>query len=319
MVSRAQKIRVFIFIGSILLLLGYTAFLLVGRKLLEQNDTYFIRLKKQSVTGLSVGQDVRYYGINIGKITDISINRDDISEIIVEVSIKSGTPIKKSTTAELNFLGITGLKIIELSGGENDDEDLEPLGFIKSKKGVISDITGKAEVITEKVELLLNNIIELTSSDNRESISNILESSSTLVSRIDSISSGINMLLSKNRGDINSIVRSSRSLTDSLMVTIGNINRVIIGMDSTINSSSTVAIIENLSNSVRALNSKLLPEIEEVISKSSLAVTHIDKTITRSRKNFIDSMESLKEMLENFNEFSRLIRDNPDILLKGRE
>ncbi len=52
-----------------------------------------------SVSGLSKGSAVKYKGINVGIVEDISISEKDIEEVRVEVSIDKEAPVRKGTVA----------------------------------------------------------------------------------------------------------------------------------------------------------------------------------------------------------------------------
>ena len=152
MVTKSQKARVIVLISIVSVIFLYVMFLLVGRKIFSKEDTYFIKLEKQSVSGLNIGADVKYYGINIGKVIEIAINTENISEIIVTIAIKEDTPIKSTSVANLPYQSIaTGLKQIEITGGANKDPNLEPGSYIKAGADMFENITGKAEIISEKI------------------------------------------------------------------------------------------------------------------------------------------------------------------------
>ena len=89
-----------------------------------------------SVSGLNTGATVKYQGVNIGKVQNIKVNPEDLSSILVFVLIEKGFPVKKDMSATLAYTGITGLKFIELSGGETKSENLEPRGEISTKRGL---------------------------------------------------------------------------------------------------------------------------------------------------------------------------------------
>ena len=74
---------------------------------------------------------------------------------------------------------------------------------------------------------------------------------------------------------------------------------------------------------------KITSELEqanltEVINKMATALdqtnrtfTHLDLTLLKSRRDIINSTEILRESLEYFNEFTRLISENPSLLLRS--
>jgi len=323
MITKAQKLRVILFISVITIFFLYILFLLIGKRMFEKNDTYFIKLEKQSVTGVNIGQDVKYYGIGIGKVTDIAINTDNISQIILTINIKKGTPIKETVIANMSYIGITGLKAIELTGGENEDKDLPPGSYIIAGKDLFDNITGKAEVITEKIEMLLNNLLEVTNQENRILFTNLLQNLDKTVAQTDTLAANINDLLSNNKKSIASLIVN----TDRLMLSFNNasnsLNRVLKKGENILSSQELAQILANIDGITTRLNTtkldSTLTNMNNFIANSDKIMVTFDKTFLHSRKSLLKSVELLKETLENFNEFAILLRENPDILLKGKE
>ncbi|HPR18249.1 MAG TPA: MlaD family protein, partial [Candidatus Cloacimonadota bacterium] len=137
MVSNAQKFRLGIFIVAVSILLIFFMIMVAGNKIMEKRDSYYIKYEDTSVSGLQVGGAVKYYGISIGRVEAIDIDKEDVSNVIVTVSVKSGTPLKENVEASLNFVGITGLLQIEISGGTNEAEFLKPKSFIPAGESTI--------------------------------------------------------------------------------------------------------------------------------------------------------------------------------------
>ena len=71
----------------------------------------------ESVSGLEIGDPVRFLGVEVGLVKSMTIKPDDPNRVEVDVQLRKDTPIKTDTTATLNFKGITGAFFIELSGG----------------------------------------------------------------------------------------------------------------------------------------------------------------------------------------------------------
>jgi len=124
MVSKSQKIRLGIFIIVGLVFLFVLIGIIVGTKLFDKKDIYFIAYKDQSVSGMNVGSAVQYHGIRVGRIEELNIDKDDVTTVIVEISVKAGTPIKTDVKAVMAAVGITGLKQIELVGGDPREKNL---------------------------------------------------------------------------------------------------------------------------------------------------------------------------------------------------
>ena len=128
MASRAQKIRLAVFVlaagGVLLLFLFYVA----GRSLLTPRQTYFVEFP-DSIGGLRGGDKVKYLGIDAGRVENTSISPDDHSVIVVEISIEGDrvpNVIREDTRARLHSAGLTGLKHVELVAGSPDSPVLPP-------------------------------------------------------------------------------------------------------------------------------------------------------------------------------------------------
>ena len=123
MATRAQQIRLGIFFLVSLAVLALFFSVVAGSHLLSQRDTYYIEFTDMPISGLNKGASVKYLGLSIGRIEDISIAPDDLATVVVEISIdkeQAENAIRTDTQARMASLGITGLKYIELFGGSDD-------------------------------------------------------------------------------------------------------------------------------------------------------------------------------------------------------
>jgi len=71
-----------------------------------------------SVSGLTVGDPVKYRGVDVGTVKSMIIDPDNSRLVLVEVSLRKGTPVKTDTRASLALKGLTGAVYIELSAGD---------------------------------------------------------------------------------------------------------------------------------------------------------------------------------------------------------
>lgn len=111
--------------GLFALLLGLATVLAVywlGGTSEETHD--YIVVTKQNIGGLNPQAQVRYRGIRVGKVSDIRLDPDDYTNILVTISVNEDVPLTKGTIAKLNYQGVTGLAhILLLETGKN----MEPL------------------------------------------------------------------------------------------------------------------------------------------------------------------------------------------------
>jgi len=214
--KKAQKLRlgIFITVSSLLLLLLIIYF--AAQTMFERKDQYFVAYQDVSVSGLTIGSPVKFLGINVGSIADIGIDPDDVNTIIVELELQENTPVKKDAVADIVAMGITGLKTIEIRGGTQDAEFMQPGEFIQQGTSLQEDITGKAEVIAFKVEQVLNNLQEFTEPSNMTAFRETAEQISSFAEQASYTIASLDEIINENRHDIRQTLTSVNKISEDL-------------------------------------------------------------------------------------------------------
>jgi phospholipid/cholesterol/gamma-HCH transport system substrate-binding protein len=76
----------------------------------------------ESVSGMSLGDTVKFRGVDVGTVKAMQIDADDPRRVQVDVRLRKEAPVKTDTKATLKLKGITGVVFIELNGGSADAE-----------------------------------------------------------------------------------------------------------------------------------------------------------------------------------------------------
>jgi len=330
MITRMQKVRLGVFVAVSLLLLVGTLVTLTGLRIAEKRDTYTVRYT-MSLSGLEEGAQVKFNGVRVGRVDDIRINREDVGEVIVTLSLQEGTPVKEDARAVVNLAGITGLKFIEITGGTAESRFVEPGGEIDAGESFLDRLTGKAENIAEKAELLLNQLNKATSASNQDRVFKAVDDINELVMSATRI-------LEENRENVHAVTTSMREVGDGLSSTIDQIEheavatmrsiRVTVnGLKRALDSRKIGRIVTNVDRISgvigHAVDEADLPaifaQIQGLAEKAKKLVTDVDITVLRARESMYASLYYLQETMENLSEFSRAIRENPSLLLGGEE
>jgi len=300
MVTKSQKIRLGIFIAISFLALIIIIIILVAPKFLEVRDPYFVGFTDISVTGLQKGSSVKYHGITVGHVSDVFIDPQDLKRIVVELSLDHGTPIKEDTQAEIAFLGITGLKFIELKGGSAEADPLPPGSFIQPGKSMSETVTNKAEILAAKTEIILNNLAALTAPDNWNKILSLTDNAAKTIDELHGI-------LAKNKEALTNTIAHAEQITsdlhaltssDTLGLIVGNLAEV----SSTLKESDLVHLIIEMNTALEHTNN-MLRDLEVIFSKS--------------RTDLYFSIESMRESADYLAQFSRTISEDPSVLIRG--
>lgn len=314
MVTRSQKIRLGIFLAiSAAALIGVLVAVLAPRYL-EERDHYYIGFRDVSVTGLLEGGTVKYHGLNVGNVSRIFIDPQDIRRVIVEVSLNPETPIKADTQAEINFLGITGIKVIELRAGTPESEMLPPGSFIQPGISIADEITGKAEVIADKAERVLNNVALMTDAANRDKLRILLDNTNQTLGDLHGF-------LAANNETMSRTLANSEVITAELRETAKTAKLAARRMRTLAESDSVDQIIGNMARFSRTLNEadllKLIRDLNQTLDRTNSMLKQVERRYAESEDDLAATIAAARETLDNLNQFSRQISDDPSILVRG--
>jgi len=316
MPTKSQKRRLGIFIVLVIILLFALLLIIGSEQFLKEQDSYLIAYKDISVSGLEVGSPVKYLGLGVGTIKDIQIDPEDISRINITIAIKAGTPIKKDAYADIELLGITGLKMIEIRGGSVDADLLEPGSYIRAGKSTSELITGKAEIIMEKIELLINNLNQFSRPENLNKIIDLAENANRTFEDFD-------LILRENQDELHSIIVQAKNtgarldtLTQLLMPRDTEISKI--SLADTL--SDILSNINKVTNSLEKANmERVVEELALTLNRTNRILTMMDHDLERGRDNLFVSLQKLRSTLEYLDEAARLVNEDPSILLRGTD
>jgi phospholipid/cholesterol/gamma-HCH transport system substrate-binding protein len=308
MVSKAQKFRLGLFIAVFTTIMIFFIIMVAGNKLMEKRDYYNIKYRGMSVSGLQIGGAVKYNGINVGRVDNIKIQSDDIRNVIVEISVEEGTPIKSDMQAILTPVGITGLLQVELTGGTNNSSLLQSGDTIKAGTSTFQNITGKAEILAEKLEMVLNNIIEISGPDNQKKLKNI-------IANVDSI-------IYNSQKPLTNIVTQLDTMSIKITELVDNLNQTTNRVNQVLHSEEFNNILVNSEKFTGQISNIDLPALVENVNKTveevDYAVRQINTTHLSGKDDLLDILDKLQETVDNLDEFSRMLLEDPTILLRGK-
>ncbi len=209
----------------------------------QEYDTYKLYMK-ESIAGLSKDSVVKLRGVDVGRVSDIRIDPNNIERVEVILKIKDGIPIKEDMVAHTQMLGITGLLSIEIDGGTNtaktlkpDDDNIPiiptgPSWFNKTTEG-LGELSASMTELMAKTQQLLND-------KNIENFSKTLENVEKITARGEEIEDKVveslkefdqrmkeyNISIAQISHDFSSIKVSTVPAIDKLYQTSSNFNRL---------------------------------------------------------------------------------------------
>lgn len=256
----------------------------------DVSDTYIVTTNG-SVSGLVEESTVLYRGVNAGKVSSIRFDRDDVRNILVTINVKKGLPITHGTYAKLRIQGLTGLAQIEL--GDNG-ENPEPLktsvsdpARISMRPSLVDKLSDSGGNILIRAEELIARLNAVLNGDGQQRIQHILANLDTSTGHLAQL---------ENRMD--QAFAQVPVLSGSVQQSLRHVNEL------------TKQLSQLLNEGRGVLN-----ETEDLLKEGRLAAQQINNSTIPK----LDSaLEALTRTAAELKQATKLLNDDPQILLYGR-
>jgi phospholipid/cholesterol/gamma-HCH transport system substrate-binding protein len=256
----------------------------------QRYEVYF----EGSVSGLERGAQVRYLGVDVGRVYNMRIDPRDSSRVQVLVDVDSSAPVSDKTVAELSLQGVTGLLYMDLTQ-DNGTRRLtkavpsEKYPVIRSARSSfdvllasLPDLVGLASDVADRAARMLSdkNIASVSNA-----LANIDKASATLPQTLNDVK-----LLVADLRDATTEVRQVAEQANQVVGTAGP--EVVTAM----NRVRTVA--ENLTNASANLNKLVDENRQDIRSFTREGLPELERFLREGRsaaREFRDLSRSLRE------------------------
>lgn len=207
-------------------------------------STYVVSFKGP-VRGLQEGGEVRFQGIKVGEVVDLRIDPKDSSRVLARVRIDANTKVRQGSRGQLEPIGLTGLNLIQIQGGEGTPELVPQMGQpppviqgeaseIDKLLGASGDISERASRALVRMEALLSdqniaNVVSIVS--NIEAVTAELEAQKSVIGNTNraaanfaKVAANLDGLTTDVRGRFQTIAPKAEQTVDQLNVTLASVN-----------------------------------------------------------------------------------------------
>ncbi|MBL37479.1 MAG: ABC transporter substrate-binding protein [Xanthomonadales bacterium] len=271
-------------------------------------------LFNESVIGLSDGSPVLYNGVNVGRVTELDLNPDDVRQVLVTVEIEAQVPVHRDTVATIRLTGLTGTAAIQLTGGTPGSALLKPTNGdppqIPSVSSPLNRLLESSEGIVVTANKVLNQLDALFSDDNVERVNATVASLERFGGSLAEPDSPLNRLLANTS-------EASESLSD-LLERIGSaterFDRLVAGVDEGL-VRDLPELKERLSGTLANLES-LSGRLDTIIASNQDALSQIGGVGVRQVSG---GVEEIRRLIRDLSDLVRQVEDNPARFLLGGE
>jgi phospholipid/cholesterol/gamma-HCH transport system substrate-binding protein len=158
------KLGMFVIVGLILFIL---TIYFVGKQQNLFGSTIQLKSKFKTVSGLKVGNNVRFSGINVGTVDEIQLVTDSSVVVVLILQKDVQKYIKTDAIASIGSDGLMGDKVLTISPGTSSNKIVKDNDFIASKAAVeMEDLMKSVKTSVDNAGLITGELAKFTSSMN---------------------------------------------------------------------------------------------------------------------------------------------------------
>ena len=273
------KAGIMVFVSFIVL--AIFLFAIFGIDFGEETNEYWVYLNYAG--GVSKGSVVKYMGVNVGQVTEITLSADRPNQVGIRLAINSQTPIKTDSRAFLTSVGLMSDQHIEINPGTPEAALLPPGSVIESKEVLnFAHMSESLGDLNNQTQILLDKVNNFFNEKNREHLS-------AMIGNMDS-------LMREVRGPflltITNLEKSSTQLTKLLENNDGDISE----------------ILANLKTTTEATN--------QLITEMQTTVENFESLMSSNNSSIVEIVENFQTTSQNLEEFSRILKEQPWLLVR---
>ena len=285
-------------------------------------DKYYVTYN--NVAGIKFGTPVSFEGYQIGQVEEIiPIRQDGKTNYRLVLSIKEDWPVPQDSVAKIIASGLLAAVTIDIEEGvsdillelESEIESREATNLFAAVNEVAEDIRS---ISKDGIKPLLDNLnnqinsisyefTDLTKNTVRPMVEkiSIQIDKSDIVNKVDKLINNLNqtseilkkMINNRNQENLASFLDSMSDISANTDELVGNLDETRKTMD---------IVLENVGDMVETNSNKLDSSLTDLQKTLSVISTHID-AITHH----------LEGSSRNMHEFTRQIKENPGLLIRG--
>jgi phospholipid/cholesterol/gamma-HCH transport system substrate-binding protein len=241
------------------------------------------------VTGLSPEATVKFRGVDVGKVTGISLDPSSQTTVLIDIGVGQNLKLSSGAYAELRRQGLTGLAYIDLNDESKNPTALPSGSKIPLRPTLVDDLISKSPELTAQFETLLRNGSQFTATANQvltsidiqklnSAIANFDKASVKVIPAINSANNLFNnaneMVSDKNQAQF---VQALESIQQTFAATKPLINELSL---TTKKFQDTADQIQMSTNQLAStLDTETLPQLHTLTQNMNQSVIHFNQLI----------------------------------------
>ncbi|WP_130619610.1 MlaD family protein [Dyella amyloliquefaciens] len=272
----------------------------------DRQFSYYQVVFNEAVTGLSQGSAVQYNGIKVGDVTQLKLDKQDPRKVLAWIRLGGDTPVRQDTHAKLALTGVTGLAVIQLSGGSPGSPPLESktgeLPVIVADPSPLSRILANGEDLVMNINDVVARASALLSPENMDRISRTLD-------HLDKATGAI----ADQRDDIRTLLKQLAEASKQANDTLAQTQKLV---------QTANGLVDNQGKATLDSARNALASVERVTANMDQLLSDNRAAINGGMQGFSELAPAIRELRDaagSLRGVTRRLDDNPTGFLLGRD
>ncbi len=275
---------------TLVVLLAILAFAMwIGQVQLNKTYAYYEIVFKGSVSGLTKSGAVQFNGLPVGHVIDLHLDEHDPNKVVAIIQIDAVTPVKEDSVAQLELSGITGVAVIELTGGSYGSARLtrkegETYAQIPGVPSTLQELANAAPETLRNAQQLIKKLNGVVT-DNQKSVGEMLVNLNKISGALAQGSGDMQQAikdLSEASKHLNSLSRNADALVQN------DAKGFIVDAKQTSQSYRQVAddldrLIKTNGPAIGRLSSNGLSQLPQLVREMRSLVSSLDRVVSRAQ------------------------------------
>jgi phospholipid/cholesterol/gamma-HCH transport system substrate-binding protein len=249
---------------------------------------------RDPVTGLSLQAGVRFKGVPVGKVTNISFDPKVPGNVLVRIAVDTSAPITQATFATLGYQGVTGIAHVQLDDGAGPKTPLVSTDGspprIPVRPGLMGRITDQGTQVLVQVEEATRRINKLLSPENQQLLMGAVGNAGEAAQGYRQLAADLRAMLAAPPGvpkvSVPELLNTTRGTLQSLQATSDETRQTVKRLNEKGGAVDRLAEgVDALAQSAGTLNATTLPRLNRMSDDATRAVRQVGRTAGNLSEN----------------------------------